>query len=284
VKVLVTGAGGQLGWDVAELCTRSGDEVLALSHAQLDVTDRLEVWAAVSQFRPDVVVHAAAWTAVDGCESDSDKAYRVNALAPRWIAQSAAMTGAYLCYVSTDYVFDGTKGSPYVEWDQTNPLSVYGVSKLGGEKEVLASRASASIVRTSWVCGEHGNNMVKTVLKLADRPELAFVDDQRGHPTFTADLAVAVRRLAEDRLLGTFHVTNQGAVSWYDFVRDILELAGHDPGKVRPISTAELDPPRPAPRPANSVLDNAALRLAGLPLLPHYRDPLEALIKRLQAA
>jgi len=279
MKVLVTGAGGQLGHDVTELCERSGDEVLAVTHSQLDVTDRLEVWAAISQFRPDVVVHAAAWTAVDACESD-----QVNALASRWIAQSTAMVGAYLCYVSTDYVFDGTKDTPYVEWDQTNPLSVYGVSKLGGEKEVLASRASASIVRTSWVCGEHGNNMDKTVLRLADRPELAFVDDQRGHPTFTADLAVAIRRLAEGRLLGTFHVTNQGAVSWYQFVRDILELAGHDPDKVKPISSSELQPPRPAPRPANSVLDNAALRLAGLPLLPHYREPLEQLVKRLQAA
>jgi dTDP-4-dehydrorhamnose reductase len=136
-------------------------------------------------------------------------------------------------------------------------------------------------VRTSWVCGEHGNNMVKTVLRLADRPELAFVDDQRGHPSFCADLAVGIRRLAVARVPGLFHMTNQGAVSWYEFVRAILESAGHDPDKVRPISTAELDPPRPAPRPANSVLDNAALRLAGFPLLPHYRDSLDALVKRL---
>jgi dTDP-4-dehydrorhamnose reductase len=123
--------------------------------------------------------------------------------------------------------------------------------------------------------------MVKTVLKLADRPSLAFVDDQRGCPTFTADLAVALRRLVLDRRPGTFHITNQGAVTWYQFVRDILELAGHDPDKVKPITTAELDPPRPAPRPANSVLDNAALRLSDLPLLPHYRESLAALVKRL---
>ena len=123
--------------------------------------------------------------------------------------------------------------------------------------------------------------MVKTVLALADRPELAFVDDQRGSPSFTADLAVAIRQLAVNRMAGTYHVTNQGDTTWYGFVRDILELAGHDPAKVRPISTSELDPPRPAPRPANSVLDNAALRLSGLPLLPHYRDGLERLLRDL---
>ncbi len=125
--------------------------------------------------------------------------------------------------------------------------------------------------------------MVKTVLALRDQPELAFVDDQRGCPTFTADLAPAIRRLAAGRLSGTFHVTNQGTTTWYGFVREILEVAGEDPGKVRPISTAELDPPRPAPRPANSVLDNAALRLMGLPRLPHYRDALERLVQELVA-
>ena len=132
------------------------------------------------------------------------------------------------------------------------------------------------------MCGEHGSNMVKTVLRLAaERPELAFVDDQRGHPTFTADLAVALRRLVAARVPGTFHVTNQGAVSWYEFVRAILESAGHDPSIVRPIRTAELDPPRPAPRPANSVLDNLALRAAGFPLLPHYRESLDRLVAAL---
>ncbi|MGH3308530.1 MAG: sugar nucleotide-binding protein, partial [Nocardioides sp.] len=125
--------------------------------------------------------------------------------------------------------------------------------------------------------------MVKTVLALADRPSLAFVDDQRGHPSFTADLAVGIRRLAAARMPGVFHMTNQGEVSWYEFVRAMLESAGHDPAKVRPIKTDELDPPRPAPRPANSVLDNAALRLAGEPLLPHYRESLNRLVARLTA-
>jgi dTDP-4-dehydrorhamnose reductase len=180
--------------------------------------------------------------------------------------------------VSTDYVFDGTKPTPYVEWDPTAPASAYGRSKRGGELEV---DPASTIVRTAWVCGVHGRNMVKTVLGLRDKPELAFVDDQRGSPTFTDDLAAAIRRLAVTRLPGTFHVTNQGDTTWYGFVREILEAAGSDPDKVRPITTAELDPPRPAPRPANSVLDNAALRLGGLPLLPHYRDALSRTVEAL---
>ena len=281
MKVLVTGAGGQLGRDVVLVCEAAGDDVVAADHAALDVGNRDAVFQAVTALEPDAVLHVGAWTAVDACEGDPDRAYRVNALGTRWIAEASRQAGAYLSYVSTDYVFDGTKATPYVEWDATNPQSVYGRSKLGGETEVAAHAPGASVVRTSWVCGQHGHNMVKTVLSLADRPELAFVDDQRGCPTLTADLAVALRRLAASRIGGTFHVTNQGDVSWYEFVRDILELAGHDPGKVRPIATADLDPPRPAPRPANSVLDNAALRLAGLPLLPHYRESLAKLLARL---
>jgi dTDP-4-dehydrorhamnose reductase len=281
VKVLVTGAGGQLGHDVAAVCSAAGDEVVAATRADLDVGDRDAVYQAILELAPDVVVHGGAWTAVDACESDPDRAYRVNALGARWVADASRRAGAHLCYVSTDYVFDGTKDGPYVEWDATNPQSVYGRSKLGGEHEVAAHAPGATVVRTSWVCGEHGHNMVKTVLSLADRPELAFVDDQRGCPSFTADLAVAIRRLVAARLPGTFHVTNQGAVSWYEFVRAILSAAGHDPAKVRPISTAELDPPRPAPRPANSVLDNAALRLAGQPLLPHHEESLAKLVSAL---
>jgi len=151
---------------------------------------------------------------------------------------------------------------------------------LAGE---LAAGPAAAIARTSWVCGEHGNNMVKLVLRLAANPDqqLAFVDDQRGHPSFTADLAPALRRLALDRRAGVHHVTNQGAVSWYEFVREILIAAGDDPDRVRPITTEDLVPRRPAPRPANSVLDNAVWRASGLPLLRDFRAPLAELIRRL---
>ncbi len=278
MRILITGATGQLGTDLVRHCTDAGDDVVACGRAEIDLTDRDSIYGAVTSVRPDVVVNAGAWTAVDACEGDPDRAFATNALAVRWVTAAARMAGAHVVHVSTDYVFDGTKPDPYLEWDQSNPQTVYGRSKLGGEREVDPAHA---IVRTAWVCGAHGSNMVKTVLGLLDRPELAFVDDQRGCPSFTADLAPAIRRLAVARVPGVFHVTNQGDTTWYGFVRDILEAAGHDPDKVRPIATADLDPPRPATRPANSVLDNAALRMGGFPLLPNYRESLERLVREL---
>jgi dTDP-4-dehydrorhamnose reductase len=184
--------------------------------------------------------------------------------------------------LSTDYVFDGTKPQPYVETDAPNPRSQYGSSKLGGE-EVLG--ADDTVVRISWVCGRHGANMVKTILRLAtEHDTLAFVDDQRGNPTFADDAARMVRTLVCDGLSGLYHVTNQGTVTWYEFAQAVLRAAGEDPERVRPIATAELDPPRPAPRPANSVLENAALRARGIALLPDFREPLGRLVQELRVA
>lgn len=281
-RVLVTGAGGQLGVELVRRFEAGGVEVVAADRSRLDLADPgaadLQI---VGHGGFDVVVNAGAWTAVDDCEADPDRAFRVNALACRWLADACRRSGTHLVQVSTDYVFDGTKAEPYHEWDEPNPQSVYGASKLAGEREVATHLPGATIVRTSWVFGAHGHNMVKTVLGLRDRDELAFVDDQRGCPTSTSDLADAIWTLAEQRTPGTFHVTNAGAVSWYEFVRDVLELAGEDPDKVRPIRTADLDPPRPAPRPANSVLDNRALRLSGLPALRHYREPLQQVVEAL---
>jgi dTDP-4-dehydrorhamnose reductase len=280
VRVLVTGAAGQVGRDVVTVCEAAGDEVVAADRSVLDVTRRDQVLGAITSTRPDVVIHLAAWTAVDACESDPDRAYLANGLAVRWVAEGCRLAGAHLVHVSTDYVFDGTKPTPYHEWDDVNPQSVYGASKLAGEREAAA--VDATIARISWVCGEHGGNMVKTILRIAaERPELAFVDDQIGHPTFAADLAPVLRRLGVERRSGTYHVTNQGAVSWFGFAQAVLQAAGQDPDRVRPIATADLQPPRPATRPANSVLDNAALRLSGEPLLPDFREPLGHLVKRL---
>jgi dTDP-4-dehydrorhamnose reductase len=282
VRLLVTGAGGQLGRDVVRAATIAGDDVIAADHASLDVTDRDAVLGAISTVRPHAVVHAAAWTAVDACEGEPERAMVTNALAVRWVAEGCDRAGAHLVSVSTDYVFDGALARPYCEWDTPNPQSVYGASKLAGESEALALGTAAAVARTSWLCGAHGSNMVKTVLGLAagSGDELAFVDDQIGCPTFTADLALVLRRLAVDRRSGRYHVTNQGAVSWYEFAQAIVTAGGHDPRLVRPITTAELDPPRPAPRPANSVLDNAALRAAGLPSLRDFRQPLTELVAR----
>src|SRR5581483_2278465 len=279
MRVVVTGAGGQLGHDLIDAF--QDHEVIGLARDQLDVSSRDAVLQAITTIQPDAVIHAGAWTAVDACEGDPDRAFAVNALGTRHVAEAARLVGARVCYVSTDYVFDGTSPDPYREWDATNPLSVYGQSKLGGEREL---DPGSTIVRTSWVCGLHGANMVKTVLRLAGEHEsLSFVDDQHGCPTFTADLAVAIRTLVVGRLPGTFHVTNQGATTWFQFARDILALSGADPDRVRPIATSELVPARPAPRPANSVLDNAALRLQGLPLLADHHEPLERLVKELMS-
>jgi dTDP-4-dehydrorhamnose reductase len=279
MRVLITGGHGQLGREVALTWAGAGDDVVAVDRDVLDVTDRSAVRAAVSAVRPQVVLHAAAYTAVDACESDPDGAWSLNALAVRWVAEACDLVGAHLVTLSTDYVFDGTKVSPYHEWDAPNPQSMYGHTKRAGELEALALGARAAVVRTSWLCGRHGSNMVGTIMRLAgERPRLQFVDDQWGHPTFCSDLAPALRRVALERASGVWHLTNQGATSWYGFARAVLAAMGDDPDRVDPVSTADLMPPRPARRPANSVLDNAAARGAGWPEMRPFTEPLGELV------
>lgn len=282
--VLLTGAAGQVGHELGPVLDGLGCDVVGTDHARLDIATRDHVRALIHTVRPEVVVNTAAYTDVDGCETGAERAWAVNALGVRHLAEGCRETGAHLVHLSTDYVFDGTKAEPYVEWDRPNPQSVYGRSKLGGEMEAEAAGIGATIVRTSWVCGAEGHNVARTVVRLArsldDDPArtLAFVDDQRGCPTIASDLAAVVARLALDHRPGRFHVTNQGPTTWYGFVREILALLGHDPDRVKPITTAELDPPRPAARPANSVLDNAALRASGLPLAPPWAESLPGLL------
>lgn len=297
VRILVTGAAGQLGRDLVDVLggrvpaggvadapwgpagagvAASTLEVVGTDLPALDLTDRAAVLGFVDAVQPDVVVHGAAWTAVDACEEEPDRAMAANILATRHVVEAAGHLGAHVVYVSTDYVFDGTSPRPYVEWDRPNPMSVYGLTKWGGEQEIGPAH---SVVRTSWVCGAHGANMVKTVLRLAGQPgPLRFVDDQHGSPTFTADLAGAIGRVAVERRPGRFHLTNSGVTTWFGFARAVLEAAGDDPGRVEAISTADLVPPRPAARPQNSVLDNAAWRLSGLPPLPRWTDALGRLV------
>ena len=282
VKILVTGAAGQLGRELVDVATGAGHDVFAASRAELDVTKPEVVRAVVLREQPAVIVHAAAWTAVDACESDREKAMLHNGAATRFVVDAAREVGARVIYISTDYVFDGTKPTPYVEADVPNPQSVYGVSKLAGERAVDTS--IDTVVRISWVCGFHGANMVKTILRIAAQQDtLTFVDDQVGCPTFADDAAAMITRLATEARPGIWHVTNQGAVSWYEFAREVLRAAGHDPARVKPVRTRDLVPARPAPRPANSVLDNAALRTAGISLLDDFRVPLARLVSRLTA-
>jgi dTDP-4-dehydrorhamnose reductase len=301
VRILITGADGQLGSDLQDClagkvpdggvrCALLGPEgprdglaheVLPTDIGNMKVDDRDAVLHTFFDFRPELVLHGGAITAVDLCESEIDLAYAVNAAGTRNVAEAAALVGAHVVYVSTDYVFDGTSTRPYREWDLPNPTSVYGASKFAGEQEM---RPGSTIVRTSGVSGAHGANMVRTALKLAGGDGvLRFVADQHFSPTFTADLAPALVSLGLDRRPGTFHVTNGGATTWWGFVRAVLDAAGADPERVLPITAAELDPPRPAPRPAYSVLENMALRLNGLPALPDWQDGLGRLVAALRA-
>jgi dTDP-4-dehydrorhamnose reductase len=301
VRILITGGDGQLGSDLRDClegrvpvggkrCALLGPEgprpdlrheLLSTDIDTMPVDDRDAVLGTFAEFRPELVLHGGALTAVDRCEVEADLAFAVNAVGTRHVAEAAARVGAHVVYVSTDYVFDGTSDRAYREWDSPSPKSVYGASKLAGEREC---RPGSTIVRTSWVCGAHGANMVVTALRLASESdgELYFVNDQQGSPTFTADLAPAIVTLGLDRRPGLFHATNSGATTWWGLVRAVLAEAGADPERVRPITTAELDPPRPAPRPANSVLDNMALRLSGLPALPDWQDGLARLVAALR--
>ena len=283
MRILVTGAKGQLGTELMRVCAEAGDEPVGIDIDTVDITSRSSVHESFAEIRPDAIIHCAAFTAVDLCESEPDKAMLVNGTAVEYIVEAADAMGANVVHVSTDYVFDGAKVGPYIETDAPNPQSVYGSTKLAGEKAALTYPAAA-VARTSWVCGFHGGNMVKTVFKLAqERDSLSFVTDQIGHPTFTSDLAPMLHRLAVDRRAGVFHTTNQGAVSWCEFVREIVRLMGLDPAMVHGITTDELQPPRPAKRPMNSVLDNMAWREAGYAPSRDFREPLAELLTLLRA-
>ena len=280
VKVLITGSAGQLGTDLVASARHSGLEVTATSHADLDITQKDSVLRAIADSAPKAIIHAAAWTAVDACESDTKKAMAVNCDGTANVVDAARQIGARVIYISTDYVFDGTKNTPYIESDLPNPQSVYGASKFAGEQQLDLNQDA--VVRISWVCGEHGNNMVKTILRLAaTSPTLTFVNDQIGSPTFTSDLAPKLIDFARESRTGIWHLTNQGSTSWFGFAQDVLRAAELDPNRVKPIATSDLRPQRPAKRPANSVLDNAEMRKANLTLLDDYHIPLQRLVDRL---
>jgi dTDP-4-dehydrorhamnose reductase len=290
VRVLITGGAGQLGTELAAVCELANDDVLLASRTVMDVTNREQVLQVVHAFAPDVVMHCAAWTDVDGCETNPGQALKVNALGSRSVAEAVAMQdgNTRLIAVSTDYVYNGLGGGPsgglpYTEWDDPAPISMYGKSKLAGEREITSLLGPrAAIVRTSWVCGQYGKNFVKTMHRLATADPsktVTVVDDQVGCPTFTIDLARQLRILAVGRYPGIFHVSNEGAVSWCEFAKAIFEASGHDPARVLPIPSSELLPARPAPRPAFSVMDNFAMRELGISAMPTWSAALADTVK-----
>ena len=264
--MLITGAGGMLGHDLVAAASAAELDPVGRSRAELDITDSGAVAAAISDISPDVVVNCAAWTDVDGAEAAFDAALAVNGAAAGALAKAAAHAGAWTIHISSDYVFDGFKREPYVESDRTGPISAYGRSKLAGELEVAQAAPGAhTVVRSSWLFGRYGPCFPKTILcRAAERDHLDVVNDQIGCPTFTGHLAVGLVELARRRRPGVVHVAGQRRCSWFEFAREIVALAGSD-CEVRPVPTARM--PRPAPRPAFSVLGSER----GAPQLPDWR-------------
>ena len=277
MRVLVAGGGGQVGARVAEHLT--GHDVVTLARRELDITSRDSVEQVVGELVPDAIVNAAAMTDVDGCERDPDAALLANTLGPRWLAIAARRVGAHVVQVSTDYVFDGEHQRPYDEWDAVHPLSEYGRSKLGGEREIAAHAPSWAVVRTAWVFGRRGTDLVSWAFGAYERGELTGVfADQVSVPTYAPDLAALLARFAVARTEGLFHVTSGSEpTTRHELITAALRARGLDADGVAPITQVATD--RPARRPAYSVLDNRALRLGGQPALRSWRDAIAEYVK-----
>jgi dTDP-4-dehydrorhamnose reductase len=282
---LVTGAGGMLGTDLVAALASRGEPVSGMVRARLDVTDAAAVTDAIAAVRPDVVVNCAAWTAVDDAEASEEQALAVNAGGPVVLAAACAASGTRLVQVSTDYVFAGDAGRPYAEDDIPAPRTAYGRTKLAGERAVLSRLpGSGYVVRTAWLYGEHGPNFVKTMIRLSSqRPAVDVVDDQHGQPTWTADVARQIIALAGSAARpGIYHATSGGQTTWFGLAREIFGLLGADPSRVRPIPSNAF--PRPAQRPAYSVLGHDAWSGAGLAPIGDWRAALHSAFPGLLAA
>jgi dTDP-4-dehydrorhamnose reductase len=289
MRVLVTGANGMLGIDLCGLLEAAGHTVIRTDVGvregmtvppwePLDITDTRAVTQSILNHQPDAVIHAAAHTNVDGCERDPDLAYRINALGTWNVAAVCGAHNVTLAYVSTDFVFDGTKRTPYTEFDTPNPISHYGASKLAGEKLVAQLCRRHFIVRTAWLYGVHGRNVPNIVLAQAKtQTEMRMVTDQVGSPTHTLDLAATIISLLDSPLYGTYHVVNAGQCSWYELAQKTLELAGITTLRLIPIPADQY--PTPTKRPAYSVLRRFALELQGKDNLPPWQQALARFIE-----
>ena len=257
MKVLVTGATGMLGSDLCPMLEDAGFDVIETTIEELDITDEQNVKDLLNDVKPDYVIHCAAYTNVDKAEEEPDKAELVNGVATIYIATACKENESVLIYISTDYVFDGTKNTPYEPEDQTNPVNSYGLSKLHGEQAVEENCDRYYILRTSWLYGHHGKNFVETMISLADKPEVMVVNDQIGCPTWTVDLADAIISfIDEDPEYGIYHACGGGSTTWYDFAKEIYNQAGLNVN-LKPCTTEEF--PRQAKRPKYSIMDNDGL-------------------------
>jgi dTDP-4-dehydrorhamnose reductase len=274
VKILISGAGGLVGRALAEHCTRAGEQVVALDHTSLDITDEQNVNTIFDRERPQAVINCAAWTNVDACESDTQRAQNVNARGPELLALASRRLGALFITISTDYVFDGEKDGFYTQDDQPNPLSAYGVSKLAGEQKAQRAWARTIVVRSGYIFGAGGTNFLSTVIDRARRGKPMWaIDDAFGTPTYAPDLARQLHRLAQIDLPGTYHVVNAGeGASFAEFARRAVAVAGLDVNLVQDVSLRSLN--RPAPRPRNSRLKCLISAAAGLDPLRCWQDAL----------
>jgi dTDP-4-dehydrorhamnose reductase len=291
-KILLTGITGQVGQELQQTLTALG-EVISVSRQDLDLSQPAQITAKIAEIKPNVIVNAAAYTAVDKSETETELAMAINATAPKAIAQAAQDIGATLMHISTDYVFNGQHYTPYLETDQTDPLGIYGRSKLLGETGVRENCARHIILRTAWVYGSRGHgNFVKTMLRLGkDREELKVVADQIGSPTWSYDIAVAITQLLDKsfqdaNIQGTYHFTNSGVASWYDFAIAIFEEAKQlgfplNIARVLPITTAEY--PTPTQRPAYSVLSKVKITETLGVHPPHWRESLRKMLAEWQS-
>ena len=256
-KILVTGAKGMLGRDLCPMLEDAGYEVIETDIDNLDITNEIQTIKVISETNPDYVIHCAAYTNVDKAEEDLKTAELINSKGTENIAKACNKSGACLIYISTDYVFDGTKNTPYMPDDKTNPINNYGLTKLNGEKAVQNNCEKHYITRTSWLYGHHGKNFVETMLSLSDKPELKVVDDQVGCPTWTVDLSDAIINIIEEDLpYGIYHTCGGGNTSWYGFAKEIFAVANKNVN-LKPCTTDEF--PRPANRPKYSIMDNSNL-------------------------
>ena len=275
MKVALTGAGGMLGHAVRKVF--SDLDLIPFSRAELDITSLDDAVTKIRDARPDFLIHAAAFTNVDACETEPETAYLVNGIGTRNIAIACEEIHCPVIHISSDYVFDGTKTSPYDEWDIPRPVSRYGISKLMAEQFVSSLTNRFYIVRTSWLYGSNGKNFVDTIIRLlAEQDTLRVVNDQFGSPTLTDDLARLLRELMGHGY-GIYHATNSGVCTWYEFAVEIAERRGISK-QIIPVTSGEFS--RPAKRPANSALNDTMLRLEGIPPLRHWEDALDDYLSR----